>query len=193
MPLNIRVVAATNRDLATDTKSGTFRLDLYHRLNVVTLKSPPLRERGDDIRLLAENFLQTAAARCHSQVKGFSAEAVRCIERYAWPGNVRELYNAVEHAVILGASSMVLVEDLPESVLAGVGPSELSGAYHQALGETRRDCVIRAWTEAKGDHDAAARILGVHSNSLRRMIRQLKLRDTLGVKSMGVKSMQARL
>jgi DNA-binding NtrC family response regulator len=99
--------------------------------------------------------------------------------RYSWPGNVRELQNAIEHAVILGSSDLLRPEDLPETVLEAAAPADLPSSYHSALGETRRDCVIQAWSEAGGDHREAARILGMHPNSLRRLIRHLALRDLL--------------
>ena len=179
LSLDIRLIAATNRDLAAEAKRATFRLDLYHRLNVVPLKTPPLRERAEDIPLLAHTFLAAAAARCGRRMAGIDPETERILIRYSWPGNVRELQNAIEHAVILGNSEKVLPEDLPETVLAELAPADLPGAYHSALGETRRDCIIRAWQETGGDHNEAARLLGMHPNSLRRLIRHLGLRETL--------------
>jgi Nif-specific regulatory protein len=179
IPLDIRLIAATNRDLAAETKRG-FRLDLYHRLNVVPLKTPPLREHAEDIALLARRFLEISAARCRRRLAGLAPETEGILVRYAWPGNVRELQNAIEHAVILGTSDWILPEDLPEAVLEGIAPADLSSPYQAALGETRRDCIIRAWREAGGDHNEAARILGMHPNSLRRLVRHLGLRETLG-------------
>ena len=93
---------------------------------------------------------------------------------------MRELQNAIEHAVILGTAEQILPEDLPETVVQGVAPADLSSAYQAALGERRRDCVLQAWREASGDHAEAARILGIHPNSLRRLIRHLGLREALG-------------
>jgi Nif-specific regulatory protein len=183
MQLDIRLVAATNRDLGAEAKRGQFRADLYHRLNVITLKVPPLRERAEDIPVLAAHFLDLAATRCGRRLAGLAEESLRCLIRYPWPGNVRELQNAIEHAAILGSSEWLMPEDLPETVLEAADPADLASAYQSALGEARRDCVIRAWDEAKGDHDAAARILGMHPNSLRRLIRHLELRETLGRRS----------
>jgi Nif-specific regulatory protein len=183
MPLDIRLVAATNRDLGAEARQGKFRLDLYHRLNVITLKVPPLRERAEDIPVLAAHFLSLAAARCGRRIAGLAEESSRCLVRYSWPGNVRELQNAIEHAAILGSSEWLMPEDLPETVLEAADPADLASPYQSALGEARRDCVIRAWEEAKGDHDAAARILGMHPNSLRRLIRHLQLREVLGRRS----------
>ncbi|MDP9170955.1 MAG: sigma-54 dependent transcriptional regulator [Acidobacteriota bacterium] len=179
IPLDIRLIAATNRDLAAEAKQANFRSDLYHRLNVISLKSPPLRERGGDILLLARHFLDVSAARCRRSLAGIAPEAETCLLRYQWPGNVRELQNAIEHGVILGTSEWILPEDLPESVIEGIGPADLSSAYHSAIGETRRDCIVRAWREAGGDHNGAAVKLGLHPNSLRRLIRILGLRETL--------------
>ncbi|MBV9780135.1 MAG: sigma 54-interacting transcriptional regulator, partial [Acidobacteriaceae bacterium] len=107
-PLDIRIIAATNRDLSEDVRDGRFREDLYHRLNVVTLDSPPLRDRKEDIPLLARYFLQRSAERCKRHVLGLSPEAEEMIMSYSWPGNVRELENAIERAVVLGVSEWVL-------------------------------------------------------------------------------------
>jgi two-component system response regulator HydG len=112
-------------------------------------------------------------------VAGIDPATGKILIHYPWPGNVRELQNAIEHAVILGTSDWILPEDLPETVLEGIAPADLSSAYHAALGETRRDCILRAWQETGGDHNEAARILGMHPNSLRRLIRHLGLRETL--------------
>jgi len=180
LPLDIRLIAATNRDLAAEAKRANFRLDLYHRLSVVPLRTPPLRERADDIPLLARRFLEISAARCQRRLAGFLPETEKLLIRYSWPGNVRELQNAIEHAVILGTAEWILPEDLPETVLEGIVPADLPGAYQTMLGETRRDCIIRAWRAADGDHNQAARALGMHPNSLRRLIRLMGLRDVLG-------------
>jgi Nif-specific regulatory protein len=179
IPLDIRLIAATNRDLAAEAKRAGFRLDLYHRLSVVPLKTSPLREHPEDIPVLAHRFVGIAAARCRRRVAGINPETERWLMHYTWPGNVRELQNAIEHAVILGLSEWILPEDLPETILQSGAPADLPGPYFAALGETRRDCVMRAWRDAGGDHNAAARILGMHPNSLRRLIRQLGLREAL--------------
>jgi transcriptional regulator with GAF, ATPase, and Fis domain len=182
LPLDIRLLAATNRDLSAEATRGHFRLDLFHRLNVIALKAPPLRERMQDIPLLAAHFIKLAGARCGRRLAGATEECLRCLTRYPWPGNIRELQNAIEHAAILGSSEWLKPEDLPETVLEAADPADLASPYHAALGEARRECVIRAWNEAAGDHDAAARILGMHPNSLRRLIRHLGLKETLAPK-----------
>ncbi len=131
--LDIRVIAATNRDLSEDVREGRFREDLYHRLNVVTLDSPPLRERKEDIPLLARYFLQRSADRCKRRVEGVSPEAEGMLIEYAWPGNVRELENAMERAVVLGVSESVLPEDLPEDLLESA-PPDPGAKYHRSVG-----------------------------------------------------------
>jgi len=179
IPLDIRLIAATNRDLGAEAKRGNFRLDLYHRLSVVPLKTPPLRDRAEDIPLLAHRFLEAAAARCRRRVAGLAPATENLLLGYSWPGNVRELQNAIEHAVILGTADWIQPEDLPETVIEGIAPADLPSAYQAVLGETRRDVIVRAWRTAGGDHNQAARALGMHPNSLRRLIRLMGLREML--------------
>ena len=177
-PLDIRVIAATNRDLSVNVREGKFREDLYHRLNVVTLESPPLRERGEDIPLLAHYFLRRSAERCKRQVLGVSREAEEVLTQYAWPGNVRELENAMERAVVLGLSEWVLVEDLPESLLESA-PRETGTKYHNSVGQAKREAIVDAYVKGNGDYKQAARLLGLHPNYLLRLVRNLGLRDDI--------------
>jgi Nif-specific regulatory protein len=177
--LNVRLIAATNRDLAADARRGAFREDLYHRLNVVALRVPPLRDRADDIPELARHFLERACARCHRRVSAISPEAERCLMSYSWPGNVRELENAIERAVVLGESETLLPEDLPETVLEGVPVSHMPGALQDSVIENKRRLILAAWQESGGDHNLTAERLNIHPNSLRRLLRTLNLRDTL--------------
>jgi len=177
--LDVRLVAATNRDLAMEVNRGAFREDLYHRLNVVALRTPPLRERREDVPLLARHFLARASARCGRRVSEISSEAERCLAAYQWPGNVRELENAIERAVVLGESDTILPEDLPESLLETGAPLNLAGAYQASVGDAKRDCILRAWVEAGGDYKTAAARLGLHPNSLLRLVRNLGLREVL--------------
>ncbi len=177
-PLDIRVIAATNRDLNEDVREGRFREDLYHRLNVVNLASPPLRDRRDDIPLLARYFLQRSAERCKRQVAGLSPEAEEILVQYPWPGNVRELENAMERAVVFGVSEWVLPEDLPESLLE-VAPKDSKAKYHQSVGQSKHDAIVDAYVQARGDYKQAARLLGLHPNYLLRLVRNLNLRDEI--------------
>jgi DNA-binding NtrC family response regulator len=182
IPLDIRVVAATNRDLAAEVKKGSFREDLFHRLNVVGLRTPPLRERGDDIELLARAFLQRASAAAGRHVGAFTPAALSALRRYDWPGNIRELENTIERAVVLGDLPEVQLEDLPDCILDSTpaGSSEDSPAFHRSIHDAKRGAIIDAWRRAGGEYKDAAAILGVHPNSLLRMIRNLGLRAELG-------------
>jgi len=177
--LDVRLIAATNRDLAEDVKRHAFREDLFHRLNVVSLRTPPLRERREDIPELARHFLARASARCGRRVEGISEEAERYLVAYDWPGNVRELENIMERAVVLGQSEQVQLEDLSDSGLESAAAPDLAGAYQSSVGEAKRDSIRRAWNEAGGDYKAAAAKLGLHPNSLLRLVRTLGLRDVL--------------
>ena len=123
---DVRVVVATNKNLGEMVRQGQFRQDLYFRLNVVALRTVPLRERPEDIRLLASHFLQRFAAENQVDVAGFDEQAMECLLRYGWPGNVRELSNAVEHAVVMSTGSLILPEDLPEPISSKAG--EVPGA-----------------------------------------------------------------
>ena len=176
--VDIRVIAATNRDLAQHVRDGRFRADLYHRLNVVTLRTPPLRERKEDIPSLAAHFLHQFAAQCKRHDLAFSREAMRCLESYDWPGNVRELENAIEHAVVLGEGDVVLPSDLPDSVTE-TAPADQLGAFESSVLDAKRESILRAYQQANGDYKGAARILGLHPNYLLRLVRNLGLRGEL--------------
>jgi two-component system response regulator HydG len=177
-PLDIRVVAATNRPLAEDVREGRFREDLYYRLNAVELDSPALRDRKDDIPQLAQFFLQRCAEKSKRNVKGLSAEAMEMIMQYSWPGNVRELENAMERAVVLGDTDWVLPEDLPDPLLA-VAPQNPTSRYADSVVDAKRDAIIDAYRQGKGDYRIAAKILKLHPNYLLRLVRNLKLRDEI--------------
>lgn len=176
--MDIRVIAATNRDLIEDIQDGKFRNDLYQRLNVVTLHSPPLRERKEDILLLANFFLKQCGDRMKRHVQGISAEAEELLQQYSWPGNVRELENAMERAVALGVSDVVLPEDLPESVIESA-PHDTGAKYHHSVVEAKRESILDAYVQGGGDYKHAARLLGLHPNYLLRLVRNLGLREEI--------------
>ena len=177
-PLDIRLIAATNRELADDVREGRFREDLYHRLNVVTLHSPPLRDRKEDVPLLARYFLERSSERCKRHVQGLSPDAEEMIVQYSWPGNVRELENAMERAVVLGVSECVLPEDLPEALLE-TAPRAAEAKYHHSVGQAKREAILDAYVQGNGDYKQAARLLGLHPNYLLRLVRNLNLRDEI--------------
>ena len=178
LKLDLRLIAATNRDLAAEVKRGAFREDLYHRLNVVALRLPPLRDREEDIPALAEHFLERAAARCGRNVRSISPEAMAHLNAYPWPGNIRELENAIERAVVLGQGETLLAEDLPEAVL-DAPVAQARGALHASVTDAKRQMIVRAWEDSGGNYKAAAAKLNIHPNSLIRLIRTLGLRESL--------------
>jgi two-component system response regulator HydG len=177
-PLDVRVIAATNLDLTEAVREGKFREDLYHRLNVVMLESPPLRERKEDIGLLARYFLQRSSERCKRRVEGLSREAEDILVQYSWPGNVRELENAMERAVVLGVSEWVLPEDLPETLVESA-PRDAGTQYHHSVGQAKREAILDAYVQGNGDYKQAARVLGLHPNYLLRLVRNLGLREEI--------------
>jgi len=180
--VNLRVLAATNRDLADAVRRGAFRRDLYYRLNVVSITLPPLRERRQDILPLALHFAAEHGRRAGRQVLGISSAAQDLLIRHDWPGNVRELENAIERAAVLGSTELILPEDLPPALL-GTDSSAHRGrppaTYQEAVHEARREVVLRALEQAGGSPSQAARRLGLHPNNLHRLIRNLDLREAV--------------
>jgi len=175
--VDIRLIAATNRDLEKAIQAGTFRQDLYYRLNVLSLTMPALKDRREDIPLLAGYFAMRCSRESGRPVKGISPEARKCLVQYDWPGNVRELENAMERAVVLGTTELIQPEDLPEALLEKQAvPGVQVTEYHQAIKETKRQLVLKAFQEAGGNYAQAARLLGVHPNNLHRLIRTLDLK-----------------
>jgi DNA-binding NtrC family response regulator len=171
------VIAATNRNLDEAIKIGTFRADLYHRLNVVKVTMPALRDRRDDIPLLASYFAVKYAKECKRAVTGISPEARALLQSYDWPGNVRELENAIERAVVLGSNETIGTEDLPRRVLeAADGGMAVGAKYYEAIKDTKRQLIIHALDQAKGNYTEAAKALGIHPNNLHRIIRTLDLK-----------------
>ena len=176
--LDVRVIAATNRNLAEVVKAGNFRDDLYHRLNVVSLTMPALRERREDIPALVEYFIAKASRKSKMRVKPVSPEAMACLIKYDWPGNVRELENALERALVLGSEDVILRDDLPDTILeAGSQGSGPITQYDDAIVDFKKQLVRQALDSAKGSYLEAAKALGMHPNSLLRLIRKLNIRS----------------
>lgn len=177
--IDVRIIAATNRNLEEAIKAGTFRQDLYYRLNVISLTLPPLRERREDIPLLAYYFVAKYSKKCKRLVSGISPETRNCLLAYDWPGNVREIENAIERAVVLGNTEVIMPDDLPESLLAtGPAPQNLPN-YHEAVNEMKKKFILQAIEQANGNYTAAAKLLGIHSTNLHRLIRTLGLRTSI--------------
>jgi len=178
--IDVRLIAATNRDLNEAVRKGEFRQDLYYRLNVVKLTMPPLRERREDIPMLTRHFVQKHAKRCKVKSKPVAREAMAALVSYDWPGNVRELENAIERALVMGSSDMLLLEDLPESLMEQTPPAEMhEGKYHASVKELKKQLILDAVEQTRGNYVDAAAILGVHANYLHRLIRNLGLKEEL--------------
>jgi DNA-binding NtrC family response regulator len=175
-PVDVRVVAATNRDLAAEVEAGRFRRDLYYRLRVIELRVPPLRERADDVVPLARFFLAAHARALGRPVTGFSSQAARLLKAHRWPGNVRELQNAMEYAVALCAGAQVRPEDLPEELHAeGAARAGRGGRGGRAairpLEAVEREHVLQALQATEGDKVEAAELLGIGLATLYRKLK----------------------
>ena len=178
--LDVRVIAATNRDLDAAIKAGTFRQDLYHRLNVVKITMPSLHERREDIPLLASYFTEKYSNECKRPVNGITPEARAVLQNYDWPGNVRELENAIERAIVLGSSDMIGIDDLPRRVADSAENADATEAtYYEAIKDAKRQIVLNALEQSKGNYTEAAKALGIHPNNLHRIIRTLDIKAAL--------------
>jgi Nif-specific regulatory protein len=176
--IDVRIIAATNRDLESAIREGGYRQDLYFRLNVISFTMPPLRERREDIPLLANHFAAKYSQKVKRRISGLSAEARACLTAYDWPGNVRELENAIEHAIVLGATDLIMPEDLPEVIVehGGSAPVRCQMKYYEAINETKKQLLLDALDQSQGNYTEAAKLLGVHPNNLHRLLRNLGLR-----------------
>jgi Nif-specific regulatory protein len=179
--VDVRIIAATNKDLEEAVKAHQFREDLYYRLNVVSVVMPPLRERREDIPLLASFFIAKCSKECKRRVTGMSSEARAILKGYEWPGNVRELENAIERAVVLGSTPLIVPEDLPETLLESSASSVRGPApYYESVKEAKRQIILHALEQSAGNYTVAANQLGVHPNNLHRLIRSLNLKEGSG-------------
>jgi Nif-specific regulatory protein len=179
--VDIRVIAATNQDLDAAMARGTFRQDLFFRLNVVELNMPALRDRPADVPMLANYFAAKYAHKCNRRVVGISPQAQKLLQTYDWAGNVRELENAIERAVVMGTTDHILSEDLPEAVLEVAAPeaSLSSAGYHDNVTNKKKQLILDAMKKAGGSFTEAAKLLGLHPNYLHRLVRNLSLKDQL--------------
>lgn len=175
IPIDVRLISATNRDLETAVEEHTFREDLYYRINVIQIELPPLRQRGTDILLIAQHFIQSFAERMQKNVTGLDPAAAERLLNYAWPGNVRELRNVVERAVALTRTEKIMLADLPakiqefraeQTLLAGDDPTELV-----PLEEIEQRYIQHVLKATGGNQSQAARILGVDRKTLHRKLK----------------------
>ncbi len=174
--VDVRIVAATNRELDVAVKESRFREDLYHRLNVVPITLPPLRERREDIPALADHFLERYAKEVKKIFSQVSRETLAKLCAYDWPGNVRELGNVIERAVVLGQGPEIAPHDLPARIVAVRSESPSEGiSYREAMDVYRRQLVMRALSQTQGNRAAAARALGLHEKYFLRLLKSLEI------------------
>ncbi len=170
--IDVRIVAATNQDLAEMVRERRFREDLYYRLNVITIRVPPLRERHEDIRVLAQHFLRVYAAKNGRELEGFTGEAIERLEAYAWPGNVRELENLIERSVVLARKDRIEAEDLPDEIVGVKRPPrdailELIGTPLAEIEQRLLDETLRI---TGGNKTQAAKLLGIDPRTVSRKL-----------------------
>jgi DNA-binding NtrC family response regulator len=180
--VDVRIIAATNRDLEQFVKEGKFRDDLFYRLNVVRITLPSLKEREEDIPMLAHHFLQKSAAGTTTAVRGFHPGTMECLRHYRWPGNVRELENAIERAVSLSHGPLLTPDDLPAQIRQAPNPTEqkpdlgeTAESVYLTLEEVEKRHLIRVLKETKGNKVKAAKILGIDRRTLYRMAERFGL------------------
>jgi DNA-binding NtrC family response regulator len=173
--VNVRIVAATNQDLRKAVKAGTFREDLFFRLNVVTITLPPLRERSEEIPQLAEFFLKKHCLEAKKPVMQISPPAVKMLAAYPWPGNVRELQNAIERAVVLKTGEVLTPEDfaLQPMDLSAEQAEQVDRPFHEAVEHNKKQIIRRALVRAGGSQTRAAELLGLQRTYLARLIKQM--------------------
>ena len=181
--VSVRIVAATNKDLAAEVQAGRFRGDLYFRLQVIPIEIPPLRERAEDLLPLAESFVRHFDRELRKQVSGIDPAAAELMRRYPWPGNVRELRNAIERAVLLTDGETISARDLPGEIRHPKGSADAgAGALHLPPGgivleELERTMVVEALARSRGNRTHAARLLGMNRDQIRYRIEKFGLED----------------
>jgi transcriptional regulator with PAS, ATPase and Fis domain len=176
-PVDVRVIAATNRDLERAMTEGSFRQDLFYRLNVVRITLPPLRERRDDISALVTHFLRRFNRRFHREVRGVAPDALAALTAYSFPGNVRELENLIERAYAMGAREQIMLTDLPSLGRAPImapTASATSGTSQAVptLADVERELILKALAVFKDDKEAAARALGISRRTIYRRLKE---------------------
>ncbi len=174
IPVNVRIVAATNKNLQNLVKEGKFREDMYYRLNVVTIALPPLRDRPQDIPVLVDFFLEKHGKTASKHVTGVSSQAMALIMQYDWPGNVRELEHTIEHALVLTGQSTIMPQDLPEAITTQNTIKSTTNGW-KTLEQLEREHILRVLEAYKGDEARAAEVLGVHRKTIQRKLREYGL------------------
>ncbi len=172
---NARIIAATNRDLQDMVQRQAFRRDLYYRINIISVELPPLRQRREDIELLAEKFIAKMNRRKARMIRGFSPEALQVLQSHEYPGNVRELENIIEHAFVLCRGERIESNHLPAYLSHRVEAIKSSGSIKTVLAESERDTILQALEHTRYNRAAAAKYLGMHKSTLFRKLKKLNI------------------
>ena len=170
--VDVRIIAATNRVLEEEVKKGTFREDLYYRLNVIHIHVPPLRERKDDIPLLVASFLEEFAVENGKNIKGIDSQAKSAIYNYNWPGNIRELRNCIESAVVMCSGEEIKLEDLPPTVSKSAGDQSISIPANATLNEAEKIIILQTLAANKNNKSKTADLLGIGRKTLHRKLEE---------------------
>lgn len=170
--VDVRIIAATNRVLEEEVKKGTFREDLYYRLNVIHIHVPPLRERKDDIPLLVASFLEEFAAENGKNIKGIDSQAKSAIYNYNWPGNIRELRNCIESAVVMCSGEEIKLEDLPPTVSKSAGDQSINIPANATLDEAEKIIILQTLAANKNNKSKTADLLGIGRKTLHRKLEE---------------------
>ncbi len=176
--VDVRIIAATNRNLDAAVKEGRFREDLFYRINVVPIVLPPLRGRKEDVPSLAQFFMQRFSIESKKSFTDISQEALEALHAYDWPGNVRELANVIERAVVLGQPPTIQIEDLSPGIVAAEAETESPStpqSYHESIDEYRREVIVNALAQTQGNRAAAARLLGLQRSYLLRLMKSFEI------------------
>ena len=177
LEVDVRVLAATNKDLAKEIEAGNFREDLYYRLNVVNIHVPPLRERKEDIPILAAAFLKEFAEENARNIEGIDQRAINILYNYNWPGNIRELRNTIESAVVLCKGHVINEEDLPPSVRSGLEQNTIKLSIGTSLGEAEKEIIRTTLLHNNGNKSKTADILGIGRKTLHRKIQEYNIEE----------------
>lgn len=174
--VDVRIIAATNRNLEIALEKGLFREDLYHRLNVVPLHLPPLRERREDITVLSKYFLRKYSTAIKRNADAMTEEAMETLVAYDWPGNVRELANVIERAVVLGSGAVLTITDLPGRIVVREPMAVADGlSYREGMNAARKDLVLKALAKTQGNRSAAAKLLGLEAKYFLKLMKSLRI------------------
>jgi DNA-binding NtrC family response regulator len=177
LEVDVRVLAATNRDLKADISEGSFREDLYYRLNVVNIAIPPLRERREDIPLLVAAFLKEISAENNKQIEGIDPKARTALYNYRWPGNVRELRNSIESAVVLCKQSVITAEDFPPALVSGTDENQIKLDVGLSLAESEKEIIRSTLNQLNGNKTRTAVVLGIGRKTLHRKIQEYEIEE----------------